>query len=71
MLAQKHKQLIAEFHHNGKFKAWLADIEVEKPKIPLFNPKDSTHTENVWAYYSGMEEGYKLALSHLGVNLND
>lgn len=67
---KKHAKFLASLYQNPSFKDWVDDIESDCPRIPSFDPKGE-NDENAWAYYSGLEEGYKLALSHLGVKLDE
>ncbi len=67
---KEHALFLAAVQQNKHFSAWLKDIEKDCPRIPPFDPKGE-NDQNAWAYYTGMEEGYKLALSYLGVKLDE
>lgn len=69
-LNKKHAQFLAGIHQRSGFKDWLEDVENGAPIISSFDPQNPEPKE-VWAYRSGMREGYKLALSHLGVKLDE
>lgn len=70
-LVRKHNLFVAGLQQRKGFKDWLDDVEKNCPSIPSFDPGDHAHRKEHWAYFSGMKEGYKLALSHLGVQLDE
>lgn len=69
-MASKHAQFLAGLHQRTGFKDWLQDVEDNAPILPAFDPQNP-ESQSVWAYRSGMREGYKLALSYLGVKLDE
>ena len=71
MPLKDHKLFLAGLHQQKGFKDWVDDVEKHRPKIRSFDPADQVHCLETWAYDSGRLEGYKLALSHLGVKLDE
>jgi len=70
-IASKHKINLKILLENDWFLEWIKDADIESPKIPSFVPGDNDYNDGMWKYYSGMREGYKQCLSHLGVSLNE
>lgn len=70
MNPKKHGRFLTGVHQSTGFKDWLNDAETAAPAIPTFDPTENPNRET-WIYYSGMREGYKLALSYLGVKLDE
>jgi len=67
---KKHNIFLAGIHQATGFKDWLDDVESGQPTLPLFDPNGENHP-NSWAYFSGLREGYRLAISKLGVQLDE
>ena len=63
------REYLTNLHGNENFQALMEDLVREAPHPRPYVPSnDSPDQTTRWVYESGLEEGYRLALSHLGVN---
>jgi hypothetical protein len=69
-LKTKYAPHLKALHNEKWFNEWIKDAKAECPVIPLFDPKNHDD-DREWKHKSGMIEGYKLLLSHLGVKINE
>lgn len=70
-IAKSQAVNLKTLHAEPWFQNWIKEVEKSMPPIPTYNPGDQKHNAETWAYWSGMKEGYKLAISHIGVNLHE
>lgn len=60
----KHKVNLVPVKEQDWWKIFEGDLINGVPEIPVYHPGREA---DEWKYASGLKEGYKLALQHLGV----
>lgn len=61
---------LKELHELGSFWTAIRDLKAQVPAIPPHDP-DDPHSVERWKHDSAKRQGFELALSHLGVSLDE
>lgn len=63
------KDMIKRLHEDPLFQRFIKEVLIPgAPKVMPFNP--SSDNTDQWKYHSGVREGYRLALSEIGVKID-
>lgn len=63
------KVYVSDLCKNPLFVSYLK--QQVKPQMPPSKPWQAGASESEWAYNTGIRDGFKLAFTHLGVNIDD